>query len=939
MPNDQLRVFVSSTFRDLQEERSYLVAKVFPEIRKVCRERGVEFTEIDLRWGLTREDSALGRIVRTCFEEIDRCRPYFIGIIGSMYGWVPGHLELQKDPEIAAKYPWVEDTALAGASVLELEMRYGVLEYDGDTSGAMFYIREPRPERDPSTERTRLHELEQAIRASTATVRAFRDPESLGAQVRADLLAIIERDFPIASAPTPLVRERRGHDAFASARRRAYIAHPETINALTELTLFGSSPVLVVAEDGMGKSALLSYWTNVAQKRQPDAAVIAHYVGATSDASEPAALIRRIMGELAERFGIDEPIPDGHDAAVEALPLWFARTAGRKLVLVIDGVDKLAGHGADLRWLPRYLPPSVKLVMSSAPGIAETEARDRGWNVYTLQPLGERERETLLVRYLGEYRKSLSTEQCKRIAADPKCRNPLFLRTLLEELRLAATYEELDGRITRLLASPDLSSLMRIVLERFEEMFGADAVRETLSIIRCAQSGLTEGELADLLPFERARLSQLLIALDTHVAARQGRYQIVNEHMDRAVDAQYLADPATSQGVHARLATYFHDHADPARRLEEEGCQWTLAGDRERAVCTLTDPALLDVMDGEQLYACLRLWRTLREGHDVPAAFARAREEARLEGERARRFDWNAGIVLRELGYFAASRESLERAFDAARAANDAQAQGEIAPDLIAVLYHTNDLARADEIAVAQREALGGRRDDLRYLEATSNLASIRFARGMLDQAATLFRESLAAASERPAFIRQRAHDLNNLAGVLSTKGNSAEALALVREAVETAERSYGADHPETAVFLSNLALFLKQQRRSAEAEPVYLRAIAILEGTYGADHPSTADVRMNFAKFLYEAGRFDEAESHARITLATMLWSNGPESFKTASAHHLLGRILATRGRHADALEHLNAARHSYHCCNAPRETIDQLEETIAVMSSGGKA
>src|SRR6187402_391338 len=105
----ELRVFISSTFHDLQAEREYLVKKVFPEIRQLCRKHGVEFTEIDLRWGLTEEEAAHGKIIRTCLEEIDRCRPYFIGIIANRYGWSPQFHDIQKDSELINHYPWIED--------------------------------------------------------------------------------------------------------------------------------------------------------------------------------------------------------------------------------------------------------------------------------------------------------------------------------------------------------------------------------------------------------------------------------------------------------------------------------------------------------------------------------------------------------------------------------------------------------------------------------------------------------------------------------------------------------------------------------------------------------------------------------------------------------------------------------------------------------------
>lgn len=44
-----VRVFISSTFRDMQAERDELMKFAFFELRKKCRERRVEFVEVDLR--------------------------------------------------------------------------------------------------------------------------------------------------------------------------------------------------------------------------------------------------------------------------------------------------------------------------------------------------------------------------------------------------------------------------------------------------------------------------------------------------------------------------------------------------------------------------------------------------------------------------------------------------------------------------------------------------------------------------------------------------------------------------------------------------------------------------------------------------------------------------------------------------------------------------
>ena len=87
-PSRSIRVFVSSTFRDMHAEREELVKRVFPQLRKLSEERGVGWTEVDLRWGVTEEQAQRGDVLPICLAEIDRCRPYFIGLLGERYGWV-----------------------------------------------------------------------------------------------------------------------------------------------------------------------------------------------------------------------------------------------------------------------------------------------------------------------------------------------------------------------------------------------------------------------------------------------------------------------------------------------------------------------------------------------------------------------------------------------------------------------------------------------------------------------------------------------------------------------------------------------------------------------------------------------------------------------------------------------------------------------------------
>jgi hypothetical protein len=88
------RVFISSTFADLVEERNALQRDVWPELRARCEKAGCRFQAIDLRWGIPEEAGLDQRTVRLCLQELQRCRdvsprPNFVILLGDRYGWRP----------------------------------------------------------------------------------------------------------------------------------------------------------------------------------------------------------------------------------------------------------------------------------------------------------------------------------------------------------------------------------------------------------------------------------------------------------------------------------------------------------------------------------------------------------------------------------------------------------------------------------------------------------------------------------------------------------------------------------------------------------------------------------------------------------------------------------------------------------------------------------
>lgn len=115
------RVFVSSTFEDLKEERNALAAPggPFAELTKICQTLGASFQAIDLRWGVREEAGHDQRTMEICLGEIERCqrtgiKPNFIVLLGDRYGWrpLPARIEADEFRAVRERIAGAEDREL-----------------------------------------------------------------------------------------------------------------------------------------------------------------------------------------------------------------------------------------------------------------------------------------------------------------------------------------------------------------------------------------------------------------------------------------------------------------------------------------------------------------------------------------------------------------------------------------------------------------------------------------------------------------------------------------------------------------------------------------------------------------------------------------------------------------------------------------------------------
>ena len=610
-----VRVFLSSTFRDFAEERDLLVRKVFPELRRKCRERQVELVDVDLRWGITEEEAQQGKVLPICLAEIDRARPFFMGFIGERYGWIP---EPEKyDLSLILEQPWLDEHK-GGKSVTELEMLHGVLNNPAMADRAFFYFRDPKWSRKKGgaylseglAEKEKLEALKDRIRRSGfPVVEDYPAPEALAERVQNDLWHLIDEAFPESEVPDALAQERMRHETFASSRRGLYIGGEklglyiggEKYFQEIDAAISGEprKPILVCGASGGGKSALLSNWAYV--PAHSGAIVLTHFLATGVDAADPVSMTIRLLREISRIIGEEFIFEGDPSEALHLLEPWlekagaFARRKKVGFILVLDALDKMTAH-QDLDWWPRELPDGVALVASCLDGgIRDVVLQKMAWREVRVSPLERLDCERFILEHLAKYRKTLIPRQTATVLGHPLCGNPLFLRTLLEELRVFGVHEELNDRLAHYLASATIDDLFEKVLARIEADNTQQAVRSALEVLWAAKESFAEDELLSVSGLPPAVWAPVHIALDESLIGAGGRLAFSHDYLRKAVEDRYLTTPEARHRVQKRMAEFCAQamadgHKQTSRYVRRHAVEHFLeVEDWDNATATLSD--------------------------------------------------------------------------------------------------------------------------------------------------------------------------------------------------------------------------------------------------------------------------------------------------------------------------------------------------------------
>lgn len=434
-----IKIFLSSTFRDMDAERDAIMNRVRPMVAERLKGHGMTVDFIDLRWGVSTqqvpEEEREGHVLRECLTSIQESRPFFIALLGDRYGWVP---EQQSWDAIVGgmsgeERDFINDATHEARSVTELEILFGALMHTDSLQRSFFCLRDDDVYRhmgdaerqqfceQSDTGRQRLKQLKTKIADTLHAHRLDHNLTSYSCQWDGHRLTGL--DSLVEWLTSALLQEILLYESEDSAAN-----YEDEYQQLRDLTLrrigesndtfcgreewlqwLGSyidghdrSVLMLTGLDGMGKTALLCRlyaWLDEREGYVPYF-YFADHRDADADATMPLKCwladgrrpMRHYCGtDTDEEFGL----------LAHALGRTF-QADGRKSVLLVDDLTALDGWQriVDKEWVPQNT-----VVICATPNVDDDTFE--GTDAIELQPLTPDEASALVRARLRKVRKQL----------------------------------------------------------------------------------------------------------------------------------------------------------------------------------------------------------------------------------------------------------------------------------------------------------------------------------------------------------------------------------------------------------------------------------------------------------------------------------------------------------------------------------------------------
>lgn len=806
--NRHIRMFLSSTFQDLQDERDYLMKRTFPELRKVAAERDVTLTELDLRWGITEEEAQDGKVVEICLREIENSIPFFIGIIGNRYGWCPSFEDV--NDSVIERYEKVGNYISRHLSVTEMEMQFGVLERP-ENINAFFYISKNEESIEKTDNFQKLQLLKESIiNNNRYPVSFFSSKEDLSNQIKESFLLLLNSLFPERNLSF-LEKFRLGQNSFKNQLCQTYVPDERVFKNLDAwLEDWNSNTMVITGESGIGKSAFIANWIDrTVHRATDDYEIVFIFIGTGGSESNEETIRTIICSEIRDKFDIQQS-----DSGIEGetdISKLFQRISeiDKKLVLILDGINQISSaKGKNLNWLP-FPPKNVKILLSTLNDDSTMEILNaRRYLSLELKPLDKQKRTNAIESYLGKYAKRLSAKQIDKILNSPVCINTLVLRTLLDELVNFGIYERIDEKIDYYINSGTIKDFYKLLLTSYESEFGYNFVKNALVTIAISQNGLTENELLNINGISALHWSQFYCSFMRNFNFSEGKITFSHQYLSSAVHDKYSLD---SDSIKYRKLVYKWFVDNPCNHsITEIPYQLFKSDENDKLYDFLSDYTVFSHLFSYDNNSLRNYWNRLTQLN--PKKYSLDIYRDLDSGECDRRTFANS---LNQIGFFVGKN------------------------------YSKYDLALfCHEKALKIRKVVLGEHN-LDTAISYNNLGTVNLELGKYEESIKMYQKALSIRKELFGELSPDVATTYNNIGTVYERFDSTQAIFYLEKALDIRRQIYGEYSTEVAISYNNIAsVYLHPDLRVGELTRAKLymeSAIDIQLGMVGEDNENTA--------------------------------------------------------------------------------------------------
>lgn len=905
--NRQVRIFLSSTFSDMQDERSELV-KTFEMLKVEAAKRNVSLSVVDLRWGVTEEDAKTGKVISVCLNEIENSHPFFIGILGNNYGTAPDRTVLEKNPELRERYPWLEsaisDDKEKSMSITEMEIQYGVLDNHDDIDAIFFFKKGDKPDNSK-----RLTALKEKIQ-KRYTPYDYVTPAELCEMVAVEVRKIINKHFPENGVATALDRERIAQQAYINSRHSCYFDRQSYSGIIDDFIRSDEQYLVFSGESGIGKSALLANWIK-RNEENPNFNLVYHFVGNSFSGNNYENILHHLCDEIHDLYDIKKDEKADQDVEKEAQRLVAEVSSSEKpLVVVIDGINQIVSVKNEklLLWLPSA-NKRVKFVFSTLPDddTMKTFIR-RNYKTEEVLPLTKDERKKWIPKYLMRVGKKLDEDKkwLERIVDDEECENTLVLRTLLDELICFGIHEKVDERINYYLSASSIPNFFDRVLQRMEEDYSAaiDLVRHALILLALSEHGLSEDELLTIMGLQQRPLNWHLFfcAFYNNFVVKNGLITFSHKYITDAIATRYhVINNKSSDEYRREIIGCFSSRQLGNRSKSELAFQYFMLSDWDGLFGILLDFGTFKYLYDTTPYFLGHYWKALISANKD-------------------KYTLSAYLHLSSVG----NKELMLVLNDIALFIQDI-----IADYPIALVYYTKALEICKEVYGMKHP-----------MAATlyNNMGNVYDHLGDYPNALKFYKMDLKLTKKYVGMSHPyTATSYNNIGEVYRITGDLKRAKRCHRRALEIRENCFGIEHSETAQSYNNLGLVYYGMGEYKKALVLHLMYSKIYEILLGEKHPDTATAYFNVGMDLEELDEELRAEEYYQKDLSINEKVLGKYHPNTADSYNNLGERYRNKEDYQKALVYHEQALEIREKCFGKRNHFTaQSYNNIGLVYSG---